>query len=123
MTKTDRPTVRGIWFEIARELLPCLRLFYERMNFVLERIYISRPTLAAMFICTRTYQKKKRVVRIRRVLALSTLIICISVHGHFSPAYQAQSVGDSRVYVRLVTDEAEAVLAILSKRKANQALT
>src|SRR5437588_504443 len=93
------------------------------MNFVLERIYISRPTLAAMFICTRTYQKKKRVVRIRRVLAFSTLIICISVHGHFSPAYQAQSVGDSRVYVRLVTDEAEAVLAILSKRKANQTLT
>ena len=76
-----------------------------------------------VFSATRTYQKKKRVVRIRRVLAFSTLIICISVHGHFSPAYQAQSVGDSRVYVRLVTDEAEAVLAILSKRKANQALT
>ena len=62
-------------------------------------------------------------MRIRHLLAFNILIFCISVHGHFSPACEAQSVGDSRVNVRFVTDEADAVLAVLAKRNANQALT
>jgi len=52
------------------------------------------------------------------ILFISFLIIC-SVSG----AASAQSYGISRVNVHLVTDEAEAVLSILAKRKANQPLT
>ena len=62
-------------------------------------------------------------MRIWRLLAFSSLIFCTFVYVHCSPACQARSVDPSRVNVRLVTDEADAVLAILAKRKANQALT
>jgi hypothetical protein len=61
-------------------------------------------------------------VRFRCLLALSGLIFSVFAYGHFAPACQAQPVATSRVNVHLVTDEAEAVLAILAKRKANQVL-
>ena len=41
MTTTDR-LVRGIWFEIARVVALLEENLNERMNFVVERIYISR---------------------------------------------------------------------------------
>src|SRR6266699_1059757 len=75
-----------------------------------------------VFSATRTYQKEQRVVRIRSLLAFSSLIFSISIYVHCSPACRAQSVGSSRVDVRLVTDEADAVLTILAKRNANQAI-
>jgi hypothetical protein len=61
-------------------------------------------------------------VRFRCLLALSGLIFSVFAYGHFASACQAQPVATSRVNVHLVTDEAEAVLAILAKRKANQVL-
>src|SRR5438552_18487702 len=67
-------------------------------------------------------RRSKRVVRIRS-LAFSSLTFCIFSYVLSSPACRAQSVGDSRVNVQLVTDEADAVLAILAKRNANQTLT
>ncbi|MDQ6788040.1 MAG: hypothetical protein M3033_14640 [Acidobacteriota bacterium] len=44
---------------------------------------------------------------------------CIFV---FAPLCLAQTAGLSRVNVRVITDEAEAVLAILAKRRANQTI-
>jgi hypothetical protein len=55
----------------------------------------------------------------RRVLSI--LIAC-SVLG-LAPVCPAQTSGTPAVEVRLVTDEAEAVLAILAKRKAKQPIT
>jgi hypothetical protein len=63
------------------------------------------------------------VVRLQRLLALGTLTFVISVYGLFSPSGHAQTISSSPVNVNLVIDEAEAVLAILSKQSANQALT
>ena len=49
---------------------------------------------------------------------LTSIVIC-GMCG-FAPTCSAQSSAASVVNVRLVTDEAEAVLAVLAKRKANQ---
>jgi len=62
-------------------------------------------------------------MRLRLLLALSSLTVCVAVLGDSSPGCQAHSVAISRVNVHLVTDEADAVLAILAKRRANQVLT
>lgn len=61
----------------------------------------------------------KSSVIVRRLLSL--FIVC-SVFG-FASACSAQTSMPSAVNVRLVTDEAVAVLAILAKRKANQQIT
>src|SRR2546423_13976747 len=52
---------------------------------------------------------------------LSVFIVC-SVLGYASVC-SARTSGPSAVNVRLITDEAEAVLAILAKRKANKPIT
>jgi putative zinc-dependent peptidase DUF5700 len=49
------------------------------------------------------------------ILAISAFVLCSC------PAFSAQQ--QSRVNIRVITDEADAVLAILIKRKANQTLT
>jgi putative zinc-dependent peptidase DUF5700 len=51
------------------------------------------------------------------------LIFMLLIIGSFFDAAFAQSTGPAAVNVRLVTDEAEAVLAILAKRKAGQSIT
>lgn len=56
---------------------------------------------------------------VRHVLSL-LIISCVC---DFAPVCFAQSSISSKVEVRLVTDEAEAVLAILTKKKANQPIT
>ena len=54
-------------------------------------------------------------------ILLNVLIVC-SVFG-LASVCSAQTSGPSAVNVRLITDEAEAVLAILAKRQANQPIT
>lgn len=49
---------------------------------------------------------------------LPSIIVCVAVEFAF-----AQTSTPSAVDVRLVTDQADAVLAILAKRKANQSIT
>lgn len=65
----------------------------------------------------------KQVVKLRRLFGLSGLAFIIGACHLFAPACQARSVTSSRVEVSLVTDEADAVLAILAKRRASRALT
>jgi hypothetical protein len=65
----------------------------------------------------------KQVVKLRRLFGLGGLSFIVGACHLFAPACQAQSVTSSRVNVSLVTDEAEAVLAILDKKRANRALT
>jgi Putative zinc dependent peptidase (DUF5700) len=62
-------------------------------------------------------------VNLRRLVGLSSLTIVIIAYGLFAPDCQAQPTSSSKVDVRLVPDEADAVLAILSKRRASRALT
>jgi hypothetical protein len=63
------------------------------------------------------------VVKLRRSLTFGSIAFAIFAYGLFAPTSQAQPISSSQVNVRLVTDEADAVLAILARRKANQALT
>jgi hypothetical protein len=49
-----------------------------------------------------------------RLVGLSALTFIIPAYGLFAPACQAQSFASSLVNVNLVTDEADAVLAILA---------
>src|ERR1041385_8046383 len=49
------------------------------------------------------------------ILVVSAFVLCSC------PAFSARQ--QSRVNIRVITDEADAVLAILAKRKANQSLT
>src|ERR1041385_4890117 len=53
-----------------------------------------------------------------------SLLFCLILSGALmAPAASAQTAGLASVNVRLVTDEADAVLAILAKRKTNAPLT
>lgn len=54
-----------------------------------------------------------------------SLPVVLFLYGIFglAPVCPAQGTAQSRVTVRLITDEAEAVLAILAKKKANQSIT
>ena len=61
--------------------------------------------------------------RVHRSFLFSLLTIAILSAFGFAPNSYAQDATLSAVNVRLVTDEAEAVLAILTKRKANEEIT
>ena len=58
----------------------------------------------------------------RFIYCLVSVIIAQSIFV-FASVCSAQTSMPSAVDVRLITDEAEAVLAILAKRKANQPVT
>jgi hypothetical protein len=62
-------------------------------------------------------------VKFQRLLALGSLNFVIFAYGFVACSGHAQTISSSPVNVNLVTDEAEAVLAILNKKRANQALT
>ena len=58
-------------------------------------------------------------MKLRRLLVLGGLISAAFTYGLFAPVCQSQSISSSQVNVSLVTDEADAVLAILAERRAN----
>lgn len=60
---------------------------------------------------------------LHRSIFIYRLVYVAIISIVFVPVCFAQSGGASRVDVRVVTDEADAVLAILSKKRANQAVT
>ncbi len=64
-----------------------------------------------------------RIVKLRRLLVLGSLTFSVFAVRLLVPACNAQSISSSQVSVTLVTDEADAVLALLARKKANQALT
>jgi hypothetical protein len=55
----------------------------------------------------------------RKILHLTFITTIVAAILFLSPHAAAQPTASARVSVRLITDEAEAVLAILAKRKAN----
>ncbi len=79
----------------------------------------SRNEITLICSSNRQPNKLKSSVNLSRLLSLS--IVC-SVFG-FASVCSAQTTMPSAVNVRLVTDEAVAVLAILAKRRANQPIT
>src|ERR1051325_9800583 len=62
-------------------------------------------------------------MKLRRFMVLGLLIFTLFSYSPFNPTCRAQALNPSSVKVNLVTDEAEAVLSILAKRRANQPLT
>lgn len=62
-------------------------------------------------------------MKLRQFFYYSALVIIASGTLVSAPVCTAQTATPAAVNVRLVTDEAEAVLAILAKRKTNQLLT
>jgi len=64
-----------------------------------------------------------RAETLGRLLVLGSLTFSVFAVLLHVPACNAQSISPSQVNVTLVTDEADAVLALLARKKANQALT
>jgi hypothetical protein len=62
-------------------------------------------------------------VKLRRLLLFGNLTCAILAYCLFALTCQAQTISSSQVNVNLVTDEADAVLAILAKKRASQSLT
>src|SRR5436309_8158313 len=62
-------------------------------------------------------------VRVKRSLVINSLLCGFIACGILAANCSAQSIGSSAVNVRIVTDEADAVLAILAKQAAHQTTT
>lgn len=59
-------------------------------------------------------------MKLRRALVLVSVTIAFLAHNVVARPSRPRPVGSPQVNVRLVTDEAEAVLAVLARKKANQ---
>jgi hypothetical protein len=62
-------------------------------------------------------------MKLRRFMVLGNLIFILFSYSPFNPTCRAQALNPSSVKVNLVTDEADAVLSILARKRAHQTLT